>query len=71
MTDEFAARPGEPIEAGRLLFELGWVPVTSGNLSARLADETMAVAVAVAVAVSGRRKGRLGPEAILKPEKGS
>jgi methylthioribulose-1-phosphate dehydratase len=48
-----AERARDLVEAGRVLYARGWVPATSGNLSARL-DEA-----AVAVTVSGRHKGRL------------
>ena len=54
-----SAYPLQIIEAGRFLFERGWVPATSGNFSARLSDDRLAVTV------SGRHKGRLLPEDIL------
>lgn len=50
----------ELISAGRLLDAQGWVPATSGNLSARLAD-----GVAV-ITVSGRHKGRLSRADFLR-----
>jgi methylthioribulose-1-phosphate dehydratase len=53
MTPEFAARADELIAAGRHLFERGWVPATSGNFSARLADGRLLLTV------SGRHKGKL------------
>lgn len=59
MTDEFHQRACELIEAGRFIHERGWVPATSGNFSARLADGR------IAVTVSGRHKGRLAPEDIM------
>jgi methylthioribulose-1-phosphate dehydratase len=59
MTDEFHQRARELIEAGRFIHERGWVPATSGNFSARLADGR------VAVTVSGKHKGRLAPEDIM------
>jgi methylthioribulose-1-phosphate dehydratase len=56
---DFPAKARELIRAGRLFFERGWVPATSGNLSARL-DERHA-----AITVSGRHKGRLDEHAIM------
>lgn len=53
MPADFHLRSHELIEAGRYLFEQGWVPATSGNFSARLSDGT------IAITVSGRHKGRL------------
>lgn len=53
MPPDFQVRSHELIEAGRTLFEQGWVPATSGNFSARLSDST------IAITVSGRHKGRL------------
>ena len=41
------------IEAGRFLYQRGWVPATSGNFSARLDRER------AAITVSGGHKGRL------------
>jgi methylthioribulose-1-phosphate dehydratase len=46
-------------EAGRFLFERGWVPATSGNFSARLPGGKLALTV------SGRHKGRLTRDDIL------
>jgi methylthioribulose-1-phosphate dehydratase len=59
MGSEFDERAAELIEAGRFLFSRGWVPATSGNFSARLADGRLALTV------SGRHKGRLTPADIL------
>lgn len=53
MSDDFAQRAHELIEAGRFIDNRGWVPATSGNFSARLADGR------IAITVSGRHKGRL------------
>lgn len=53
MPADFQARAHELIEAGRYLFQQGWVPATSGNFSARLSDGS------IAITVSGRHKGRL------------
>jgi methylthioribulose-1-phosphate dehydratase len=51
--NEFEQRAAELIEAGRRLYQLGMVPATSGNFSARLADGR------IAITVSGSHKGRL------------
>lgn len=56
---EFATRATELIEAGRAIDTRGWVPATSGNFSARLADGR------IAITASGRHKGRLTSEDIL------
>jgi len=57
---ELGARTSELIEAGRVIDARGWVPATSGNLSARLSDGT------VAITASGRHKGALRPADILR-----
>lgn len=59
MAQDFERAADELIAAGRFLFERGWVPATSGNFSARLADGQLALTV------SGRHKGRLGSGDIL------
>jgi methylthioribulose-1-phosphate dehydratase len=41
------------IHAGKIIDSKGWCPATSGNLSARLADGT------IAITVSGKHKGKL------------
>jgi len=51
--NEFEQRAAELIEAGRRLYQLGLVPATSGNFSARLTDGR------IAITVSGSHKGRL------------
>lgn len=56
---DFAERAAELIGAGREMAARGWVPATSGNLSARLADGR------IAITVSGRHKGRLTPDDIM------
>lgn len=48
------------IDTGRYIHSRGWVPATSGNLSARLADGS------IAITVSGRHKGRLSPGDIMR-----
>jgi methylthioribulose-1-phosphate dehydratase len=53
MNDELKVRAAELIEAGRYIHSRGWVPATSGNLSARLSDGRIAITVA------GKHKGEL------------
>jgi methylthioribulose-1-phosphate dehydratase len=48
------------IAAGRFIDSQGWVPATSGNFSARLADGT------IAITVSGKHKGRLQADDIMR-----
>ena len=62
MVEEFERRCDELITAGRFMFERGWVPATSGNFSARLGDGTLALTV------SGRHKGRLTRQDILRAD---
>lgn len=59
MDEVLSARTAEIVEAGRLLYARGQVPATSGNLSARLGAER------VAITASGRHKGMLRPEDVL------
>jgi methylthioribulose-1-phosphate dehydratase len=58
--DEFEKRARELIDAGRTLYCQRMVPATSGNFSAKLSDGTLAVTV------SGRHKGRLNPDDIMR-----
>ena len=51
--DNFYCSAQQLIEAGRFINSQGWVPATSGNFSARLADGS------IAITVSGRHKGHL------------
>ena len=60
MNDDFQQRARELIEAGRFIHGRGWVPATSGNFSARLADGS------IAITVSGKHKGELTPEDIMR-----
>ena len=60
MSDDFSLIAQELIKAGRFIDSRGWVPATSGNFSARLADGT------IAITVSGRHKGRLTPADIMR-----
>ncbi len=57
---EFRLRTLELIDAGRQLYQMGLVPATSGNLSARMSDGTLAVTV------SGRHKGKLCEDDIMQ-----
>jgi methylthioribulose-1-phosphate dehydratase len=59
MSDDFPLCAQELIKAGRFIDGRGWVPATSGNFSARLADGR------IAITVSGRHKGRLTPADIM------
>lgn len=51
--DNFYCLAQQLIEAGRFINSQGWVPATSGNFSARLADGS------IAITVSGKHKGHL------------
>lgn len=51
--EQFLAIAHDLLEAGRYIDGRGWVPATSGNFSARLDAER------IAITVSGRHKGRL------------
>jgi methylthioribulose-1-phosphate dehydratase len=59
---EFQSRAAELIAAGRFIHARGWVPATSGNFSARLPDGN------IAITVSGRHKGELRPEDIMRTD---
>jgi methylthioribulose-1-phosphate dehydratase len=48
------------IEAGRRIYQRGWVPATSGNFSVRLDDQSCAITV------SGRDKGALAAADIMR-----
>ncbi|MCX8048396.1 MAG: methylthioribulose 1-phosphate dehydratase [Methylohalobius sp.] len=60
LDQEFSQRAQELIVAGRVLYERGWVPATSGNFSARLSDGSFAITV------SGRHKGKLTIDDIMR-----
>ncbi len=47
------------VEAGKQLYQMGMVPATSGNFSARLDDGT------IAITVSGQHKGRMTTDDIM------
>ncbi|MCB1788607.1 MAG: methylthioribulose 1-phosphate dehydratase [Chromatiaceae bacterium] len=57
---DFLERAQELVDAGHFLYERGMVPATSGNFSARLSDDS------IAVTVSGRHKGRLSVDDIMR-----
>jgi methylthioribulose-1-phosphate dehydratase len=57
---QLQSRAAELIEAGRFIHARGWVPATSGNFSARISGDE------IAITVSGRHKGRLRPEDIMR-----
>jgi len=56
---DFAKQAAALVHAGRFLHDQGWVPATSGNFSARLDAQTMAITV------SGRHKGELTTDDIM------
>ncbi|MEY2700581.1 MAG: hypothetical protein RIQ52_1336 [Pseudomonadota bacterium] len=60
MSNDFELRAAELIAAGKRADERGWVPATSGNFSARLQDQS------IAITVSGRHKGRLQMQDIMQ-----
>ena len=57
--DRFESLALQLIDAGHFIDRQGWVPATSGNLSARLSDGR------IAITVSGRHKGRLTVEDVM------
>lgn len=57
--DDFTTKANEIIEAGKTLYQLGMVPATSGNFSARLGDGN------IAITVSGTHKGKLQQSDIM------
>ena len=59
LSKDFFNLANQLIAAGRFIDNKGWVPATSGNLSARLSDGT------VAITVSGKHKGRLQLDDIM------
>jgi methylthioribulose-1-phosphate dehydratase len=56
---QFADLAQQLIDAGRFIDSKGWVPATSGNFSARLDNDT------IAITVSGKHKGRLTVDDIM------
>jgi methylthioribulose-1-phosphate dehydratase len=60
MTMSYEQAVAALIEAGRRLDARGWAPATSGNYSARLDDGS------IALTVSGRHKGRLTSDGIMR-----
>lgn len=57
--EDFYSKANQLIAAGRFIDQKGWVPATSGNFSARLADGR------IAITVSGKHKGQLRIEDIM------
>lgn len=53
MEGTFEVKARELVEAGRVLYEKGMVPATSGNFSARISEDRFAITV------SGKHKGQL------------
>jgi methylthioribulose-1-phosphate dehydratase len=64
MKTAFEQRATELIEVGHVLYTMGMVPATSGNLSARVDDEK------IAITVSGRHKGKLTLSDIMVVDSG-
>lgn len=60
MTMSYEQAVAALIEAGKRLDARGWAPATSGNYSARLDDGS------IALTVSGRHKGRLTSDGIMR-----
>jgi methylthioribulose-1-phosphate dehydratase len=56
---EFFNLANQLIETGKYIDSKGWVPATSGNLSARLSDDT------IVITVSGKHKGHLQVEDMM------
>ncbi|SJM92780.1 Methylthioribulose-1-phosphate dehydratase [Crenothrix polyspora] len=57
--NDFFILANQLIEAGRFIDSKGWVPATSGNFSARLSDDS------IAITVSGTHKGCLQQSDIM------
>ncbi len=57
--EEFYHHADSLIHAGKIIDAKGWCPATSGNVSARLSDGT------IAITVSGKHKGDLQPSDIM------
>lgn len=60
MNRTFEESARELVEAGRVLYEQGMVPATSGNFSVRIADNR------IAITVTGRHKGKLNISDIMQ-----
>ena len=58
--NEFQSRAQTLIAAGQQLYSQGMVPATSGNFSARLANDHLAITV------SGRHKGKMTEKDIME-----
>lgn len=59
MPQSFKTVAQQLVDAGRFIDQRGWVPATSGNFSAKLADGS------IAITVSGKHKGRLTVDDIM------
>ena len=57
---EFQQRAHELVNAGKQLYDAGMLPATSGNLSARLSDNS------IAITISGAHKGFLTEDDIMR-----
>lgn len=60
MDKQFELLSRELVVTGKMLYERGWVPATSGNFSSRVSPSE------IAVTVSGRHKGFLALEDIMR-----
>ncbi len=56
----FESLANQLVEAGKVLYNWGMVPATSGNFSARINDDE------IAITVSGRHKGKLHQDDIMR-----
>ena len=61
--NEFQQHARDLIDAGQQLYRMGMVPATSGNFSARMSDDS------IAITVSGRHKGRLCEADIMRVDR--
>jgi methylthioribulose-1-phosphate dehydratase len=59
MPQSFKTVAQQLVDAGRFIDQHGWVPATSGNFSAKLADGS------IAITVSGKHKGHLTVDDIM------
>jgi methylthioribulose-1-phosphate dehydratase len=64
MAVDFAEAQASIVAVGRWLDSKGWAPATAGNYSMRLGDGSFAVTV------SGKHKGRLTPEDVMRVDAG-
>ncbi len=64
MAVDFSEAQAAIVAVGRWLDSKGWAPATAGNYSMRLSDGSFAVTV------SGKHKGRLTPEDVMRVDAG-